>query len=167
MRVRNYSNLMSTPADPPKPAAETDPNANVLLKTLAAEKAGALHPQDSVETAGDRMRERDAAAWPVAEDRTLVGMIDEKNPDWTAGGHGHDPKTEKVGAIMNREPIFCYEDEDCASALKLMEERDLRHLPVVDRQMRIVGIFSREEIKERVNAPGSSSPTAVRPAIES
>ncbi|MGB8170272.1 MAG: CBS domain-containing protein [Chthoniobacteraceae bacterium] len=138
----------------------TDEAASIALKALAAEKAGALNPQDSVETAGDRMREHNAAAWPVAEDRKLVGMIDEKDPDWKVGGRGHDPKTEKVGAVMNRDAIFCYEDEDCASAQKLMEERGLRYLPVVDRQMRVVGIFSREEIQEKTDSPSMGKSAA-------
>ena len=133
----------------------------------------ALSPDDSVQTAGDRMREHDAATWPVAEERKLVGMIDEKNPDHQIGGRGHDPKTWQVGQIMSREIFFCYEDDDCASARKVMEERGLLHLPVVDRQMRIVGIFSREEIEERADAEAATQaatqaapPPPVGPAIE-
>jgi CBS domain-containing protein len=121
----------------------------VALKTLAAEKAGALHPDDTVATAGDRMREHHAEAWPVAEGRKLVGMIDERNPDWHIGGHGHDPNTWKVGEIMSHDAIFCYEDEDCAHARQVMQEHGLRYLPVVDRQMRIVGIFSGKEIEKK------------------
>lgn len=153
---------MTTPTNS---ASAPDEPESVPLKALAAEKAGALHPQDSVETAGDRMREHDASTWPVAQDRKLVGMVDEKNPDWKVGGHGHDPKTEKVGAIMNRQAIFCYEDEDCESARKLMEEHELRYLPVVDRQMRIVGMFSREEIEKKVSTAAGESPTTVRQSI--
>jgi CBS domain-containing protein len=132
--------------------AETPAPSAVPLKKLTAEKTGALHPQDTVETAGDRMREHDTGVWPVAEDRKLVGMVAEKNPDWQLGGHGHDPKTWQVAQIMNREIVFCYEDEDCATAEKLMNERGLQFLPVVDRQMRIVGIFSRQEIREKAKA---------------
>ena len=142
----------------------------VPLKDLAAEKAGALHPQDTVETAGDRMREHDAAAWPVAEDRKLVGMIDEKNPDWTIGGRGHDPKTWQVREIMSREIFFCYEDEDCSRARNMMAEKGLHYLPVVDRQMRIVGIFSRQEIEEKAEAPVAAKPgvpqTTVQPDLK-
>ena len=125
-----------------------DSTDSTPLKELAADKTGALDPQDTVETAGDCMREHDTAQWPVAEGRKLVGMIDEKNPnpDWEMGGHGHDPKCWRVGEIMHREFVFCYEDQDCGSARQLMEERGLDYLPVVDREMRIVGIFSREEI---------------------
>src|SRR6188474_863092 len=105
----------------PMPDSPTPKQTDAVpLKSLAAKKSGALDPQDSIETAGDRMREHDAAAWPVAEDRKLVGMVSEKNPDWKAGGHGHDPKTTKVREIMKRDLAFCYEDEDCAAAQKLM-----------------------------------------------
>jgi CBS domain-containing protein len=135
----------------PKSSNPPEQNEPVRLKSLAAEKDGALHPEDSVATAGARMREHDAGEWPVTTGRKLVGMIDEKNPDWRVGGHGHDPKDAKVGAIMSRDLIFCYEDEDCAAAQKLMLERELRYLPVVDREMRIVGIFSREEIAQKTN----------------
>ena len=148
-------------ATPTNPASEPNEHEIVPLKTLAAEKTGALHPQDTVQTAGDRMREHDAATWPVAEDCKLVGMIEEKNPDWKIGGRGHDPKTEKVGAIMNREAVFCYEDEDCASAQKLMDEHGLHYLPVIDRQMRIVGIFSRKEIEEKVDAHAGESSSSI------
>jgi CBS domain-containing protein len=111
-----------------------------------------------VATAGSRMREHATDTWPVAEDRKLVGMIDEENPDWKTGGKGHDPASAKVGQIMTRDLIFCYEDEPCASADRLMEERGLRYLPVVDREFRIVGIFSREEIKTRTENAQKSNP---------
>ena len=97
--------------DESKPAPERTESESVPLKALTAEQSGALQKHDTVETAGDRMRERDASAWPVSEDCKLVGMIDAENPDWKVGGRGHDPKAAQVGEIMKRELIFCYEDE--------------------------------------------------------
>lgn len=136
--------------------------ASVPLKDLAVEKAGALHPHDSVESAGTRMRENAAKTWPVVEDRKLVGVVDKENPDWEIGGRGHDPKESNVGQIMNRQVIFCYEDEDCAHARALMEDHDLSYLPVVDREMRIVGIFSREEIQQKARRPGKKVAAATK-----
>jgi len=134
-----------------------EPNTNPApvspaLKALAAEKTGALDTKDSVQTAGDRMREHDAQVWPVTEDCKLVGMVDEKNPDWKLCGHGHDPKVSRVGEIMKRDVIFCFEDEDCAVARRKMVEHGLDVLPVVDRDLRIVGVFTREEIKQKAEA---------------
>jgi predicted transcriptional regulator len=119
------------------------------LKSLTNEKAGALSPRDSVETAAKRMREMHTKTWPVAEDRTLVGVVEDTQPDVTMGSHGHDPKSWRVSEIMHRDAIFCYEDESCIQAWKLMEEHDLNYIPVVDREMRIVGIFDREEIAKK------------------
>lgn len=127
------------------------------LKSLTDEAAGALHPEDSVQTAGIRMRDHDTSKWPVSQDRKLVGMINKKNPDWEMGGHGHDPKAWKVGQIMSDDVVFCYEDEECSSAQRLMEEHGLSYLAVVDREMRIVGIFSREEIKSLAQSVSQES----------
>ena len=126
------------------------------LKELAVEKAGALHPEDSVESAGHRMREHGTSAWPVAEDRKLVGMVDNQNPDWQISGRVHDPKASEVRDIMNRNVLFCYEDEDCGHARELMDKHGLSYLPVVDRSMRIVGIFSRDEIQKKAQQPATA-----------
>lgn len=125
------------------------------LEHVVAEKTGALSPNDTVQTAGERMRSNEANAWPVAEEGKLVGLIDQANPDRQAGGHGHDPQTTRVGDTMRREVAFCYEDQDITEARRIMTERDLNHLPVVDRDMRIVGIISRSEIGD---APSESPP---------
>jgi|RhiMethySRZTD1v2_1073278.scaffolds.fasta_scaffold279937_3 CBS domain-containing protein len=126
------------------------------LKSLAVEKAGALSPRDTVDTAARRMRETGSKKWPVVEGRTLIGMVEDTQPDVTMGSHGHDPKSWQVSEIMKRKPIFCFEDEDCANAWNLMEEHDLNYIPVVDREMRIVGIFDREEIAKKVAATKSA-----------
>lgn len=124
--------------------------------TSLVEGSGALSPSDSVDTAATRMREMDTKQWPVAEGRTLVGMVEGAQPSVTVGRHGHDPKTWRVSEIMNRSAVFCYEDEDCTSACRVMKEHGLTYLPVVDRQMRIVGIFSVKEVADKAS-PSSAS----------
>ena len=93
------------------------------------------------------MRSVDANAWPVAEDGKLVGTVDQPDPDRQAGGHGHDPQSTRVGDTMRHDAIFCYEDQDAAEADRLMEEKGLNHLPVVDHEMRIIGIISRNDVR--------------------
>jgi CBS-domain-containing membrane protein len=122
------------------------------LRSLAVEKAGALSPADSVETAAKRMREMGTKTWPVADGRRLVGTVAGKHPDVDITSHGHDPKSWSVSEIMNRETVFCYEDEDCASAWRLMDEHNLNYIPVVDREMQLVGIFDREEIAKKASS---------------
>ena len=137
----------------PQPRDKNDTVGKLPLRRLAEQKEGALNIADTVETAGIRMRAHQPDLWPVADDCKLVGMVEGGHPDRKISGNGHDPKNWKVGQIMSRDVVFCYEDQDCATARKLMEDRALLFLPVVDREMRIVGIFSREEIEEKVTAP--------------
>lgn len=137
-------------ADPPP----VPPGESVPLKDLAGEKTGALNPQDTVSEAAERMRDHDAAVWPVVENRKLVGVVDEENPDLELSSRGHDPHTWKVGEIMSRELVYCHEDQGCAAALRVMEQNGLELLPVVDRNLRIVGLFTREEIESRLAETG-------------
>jgi len=126
---------------PSKDAGEPRKLADVL-----AEKSGALDVRETVQDAGDKMRALEADSLPVLEDRRLVGRITEPHPDRSAAGHGHDPLLERVGACMSRELIFCYEDQDRSEAERLMIEKGVQYLPIVDHDMRIVGIVTRQDL---------------------
>jgi CBS domain-containing protein len=129
---------------------QTESQEGIQPKKLAevlTEKSGALDVHETVQNAGDKLRSLDADSLPVSEDRRLVGRIIEQNPDRSAAGHGHDPDVERVGSCMSRELIFCYEDQDRSEAEKLMTEKGVMYLPIVDREMRIVGIVTRQDLK--------------------
>ena len=134
-------------------------SAGKKLEEVVVEKTGALVPEDSIKTAGDRMRAADANSWPVVEGRKLVGTIDQANPDRESSGHGHDPGTTRVADSMRRDPFYCYEDQCANEAQRIMQEHNLNHLPVVDRDMRIVGILSLSDV-----AP-PAGPAAAEPAL--
>jgi CBS domain-containing protein len=125
------------------------------LKKLAdvlTEKSGALDIHETVQDAGDKLRSLEADSLPVSEDRRLVGRVTERHPDRSAAGHGHDPNVERVGSCMSRELIFCYEDQDRSEAEKLMNEKGLTYLPIVDHEMRIVGIVTRQDLAPKAAA---------------
>ena len=129
------------------------------LEEVVVEKTGALSTSDTVEVAGARMRSLDANAWPVVEGRKLVGTIDHPHPDRQAGGRGHDPTTTTVSDMMTRQMIFCYEDTGAEEAQRIMNERNINHLPVVDREMKLVGILSRAEVLGQVAPPAAPPST--------
>jgi CBS domain-containing protein len=134
----------------------SDSNSSKKLEKLVAEKTGALSPDDSVETAAERMRSVEANAWPVAEGRKLVGVMDHPDPVRLAGGRGHDPRTTRVRDTMAREVLYCFEDQDASEAQRIMSEKNLNHLTVVDREMRIVGIISRADVRDDAKGDGSA-----------
>ena len=128
------------------------------LSDVLNEKSGALDVHESVRDAGDKLRSLETDSLPVSEDCQLVGRIAERHPDRSAAGHGHDPSVERVGSCMSRELIFCYEDQDRAEAEKLMKEKGVMYLPIVDHDMRIVGIVTREDLAPKTAPQASAGP---------
>jgi CBS domain-containing protein len=122
------------------------------LEEVIADQQGVLSPTDTVQKAGDKMRALHTEMLPVSEDRGLVGIVDEKDLDRTAAGFGHDPKVVLVGESMNREPIYCFEDQDAAEARRVMDAVGLDHLTIVDRQFRIVGRIKRQELDDAASS---------------
>lgn len=116
------------------------------VEEVLTNKPPTLRPEDTVQKAGERMREAQAEQWPVATEKKLVGMVEQAHPDRAAARYGHDPKQTLVGQNMSRDVAYCYEDQSCAEALAAMDAKKLHFLPVVDRQERITGIVSREEL---------------------
>lgn len=109
-----------------------------------------LQPGDSMQTVSDKMVALAMNILPVSEGGRVVGLADEPNPGLDASSHGHEPKTTRISETMNRDLVFCHEGDDCAGALRKMEERNLSHLPVVDREMRMVALVVREDLNARI-----------------
>src|SRR3954468_3777378 len=102
------------------------------LRGIISRDKQAFGPHDTLSSAGQHMRSMHAGAWPVVENRTILGMVKGPNPDWHAQGFGHDPAASLVSACMNDEVSRCYDDEDCARALEYMLQHHLRYVPVTD-----------------------------------
>jgi CBS domain-containing protein len=117
------------------------------LAQIVAEKAGVLSTSDTVQQAGDKMRALGAESLPVSEGRRLVGSVNEPHPDRTAAGHGHDPATTLVVEGMSRDVAYCFEDQEREDAERIMNERGVDTLPVVDRELRIVGMITRRDLE--------------------
>ena len=120
------------------------------IEDAIAEKEDLLQPGDSLQFVSDKMVALDTNMLPVSEGGRLVGLADEPNPGLDASSHGHDPNTTRISETMSRDIVFCFEDDDCADALRKMEERNLSHLPVVDREMRMVALVAREDLSARI-----------------
>jgi predicted transcriptional regulator len=125
-----------------------------------------LRPSDSTQLVSDKMVTLGTNMLPVSEDGLLLALADKPNPGRDASAYGHDPKTTRISETMNRDVVFCFEDDPCADALKKMEERDLSHLPVVNREMRILGLVAREDLNARI-AQATTDGTDIGPVVMS
>jgi CBS domain-containing protein len=98
-------------------------------------------PDDTVEQAASIMAEIDAGVLPVGDNDRLIGMITDRDIAIRCVAKGKGPDA-KVREIMSEEVKYCFADQDIEEAAESMGNLQVRRLPVVDRNKRLVGIVS-------------------------
>jgi CBS domain-containing protein len=122
-------------------------------------------PNDSIQQAAKAMARIDVGVLAVAEGDRLVGMITDRDIAVRAVAEGRDPARTLVKDVMSAEVKYCYDDDAVTDVADNMAEQQLRRLPVVTREKRLVGIISLADIaREREpNAAGQALQGIARP----
>jgi CBS domain-containing protein len=98
-------------------------------------------PEQSIRDAAMLMAELDAGVVPVGENDRLVGMITDRDITIRAVAQGRGPDVP-IREVMTPEVRYCYEDEEVEDVAQNMADIQVRRLPVMDRNKRLVGIIS-------------------------
>ncbi len=109
-------------------------------------------PDGRLRDAAALMKKIDAGVLPVAENDKLVGMITDRDIAIRAVAEGKGPNT-KVRDAMSYEVKYCFEDEDVAHVAENMAELQVRRLPVMNRDKRLVGIVSLADLATEGSLP--------------
>jgi CBS domain-containing protein len=99
-------------------------------------------PGQSIRDVAKIMAEIDAGILPVGENDRLVGMISDRDIAIRAIGEGKGPDTPVRDVMSTEQVLYCYEDEELDHVAKNMASEQVRRLPVVNRDKRLVGIVS-------------------------
>jgi CBS domain-containing protein len=113
-------------------------------------------PNDSALKAAELMKSGNVGSIPVIENeetKKLVGIVTDRDLTLQIVALGRNSKTRKVEAVMTRDVKTCHPEDDLQKALDVMSEHQLRRLPVVDKDSRILGIISQADVATRVNQP--------------
>jgi len=102
-------------------------------------------PADSIRDAAMAMRKADAGFLPVGENDRLVGMITDRDIAVRAVSEGRAPDTP-VRDVMTREVHYVFVDASVEEAAEKMGDLQVRRLPVLNRDKRLVGIISLGDI---------------------
>jgi len=102
-------------------------------------------PGDAIRDAARLMAEADTGIIPVSEGDRLVGMITDRDIAIRAVGTGLPPDTA-VRKVMSEEVRYCYDDDNIDDVLANMGELQVRRLPVLNREKRLVGIVSLSDL---------------------
>ena len=93
--------------------------------------------------AAAKMKTLDVGLIPVCEGDELKGTLTDRDITVRATAKGRNPSKTKVSDIMSKEEIaYCFEDQEIEEAMSLMEARQIRRLPILNREKRLVGIVS-------------------------
>ena len=109
-------------------------------------------PTDTVIQAAQLMKQHDVGSVPVVEsDKRLVGIVTDRDlvVKVLAAGRGVEQATVKEAMTPN--PASCREDDDLEQAMKLMKERQVRRMPIVDGAGKLAGIIAQADVATRVN----------------
>ena len=99
-------------------------------------------PDASLQEAATKMKQLEIGPLPVREQNRLTGFITDRDITVRATAEGLDPKTTLVREIMTPSVVYCFEDQEIEEAAQLMKELQVRRLPVLNREQRLVGIVS-------------------------
>lgn len=100
-----------------------------------------VSPDDTLQSAARTMAKIDAGILPVGEGEKLVGMITDRDIAIRGVGAGRAPNAH-VRDVMTTEVKYCFEDQETDEVLENMGDLQLRRMPVVDSNKRLVGILS-------------------------
>jgi CBS domain-containing protein len=104
------------------------------------------NPDDNVQQAARMMREADVGVLPVGEGDRLIGMVSDRDIAMRVAAEGRDPARTKVRDVMSPDVRYVYEDEDLEHVAENMAEQQVRRLPVMNRDKRLIGIVSLGDI---------------------
>jgi CBS domain-containing protein len=140
----------------------------MTLGELMTRDVEVISPDASLKDAAAVMKDLDVGLLPVCDGQTLRGTLSDRDITIRATAEGLDPSTTKVSDVMSSEISYCFEDQDVGEAMSLMEVQQIRRLPILTREKRLVGIVSLGDVamhsgeKEMV---GATLKEVSRPAI--
>jgi len=107
-------------------------------------------PGETIRKAAQMMIQLDAGALPVSENDRLVGMITDRDICVRAVAAGKSPDTP-IREVMSSDVCYCFDDQEVDDVATNMADIQVRRLPVVDRNKRLVGILSLGDIAQANN----------------
>jgi CBS domain-containing protein len=103
-------------------------------------------PETPVSEAARLMETDDIGSLPILDGEELAGMVTDRDIVIRAVAKGKDPKGMPVREVASRELVTVHADDDLSDALQLMASHQVRRLPVVDEDNRLVGIVAQADI---------------------
>lgn len=121
------------------------------IHEIMSAHARCIGPDNTLVEAAGLMRQLDVGALPVCEADRLAGMVTDRDIVLRGVAEGRDPHDAPVRDVMSPGIVYVFADQDVEEVARLMEDRQIRRLPVLNRQKRLVGIVSLGDVATSSN----------------
>ncbi|WP_036264501.1 CBS domain-containing protein [Methylocapsa aurea] len=101
-----------------------------------------VSPDTIVTALAKKMQQFDIGAIPIGENDRLIGMVTDRDITVRGVANGKDLSKLTARDVMTAGVIYCKDNEDVDEAARIMESKQVRRLPVIDANKRMVGMIS-------------------------
>lgn len=101
-----------------------------------------IDPNAAVRDAARRMRDGNVGSLPVGENDRLIGMVTDRDIVVRSVAENRPTSNTAIREVMSEHVYYCFEDDDIKRAAEIMAEHQVRRLPVLNRNKRLVGIVA-------------------------
>ena len=119
------------------------------IKEVMSTNPACCTPTDTIQNVAKMMCDRNVGSIPVVDDqqsRTLLGMITDRDLCCSVLARGLDPKTTRVQEFITYNPVSCRDGENIDKCERVMQEHQIRRVPVVDGENRVIGIVAQADV---------------------
>jgi CBS domain-containing protein len=118
----------------------------MLVKDVMSTEVEAVTPTTTVRECAHKMDQLGVGVLPVRQDGVLVGLVTDRDICCRVVGAGKDPANTPAREIMTKAVASCFEDQDCKEAARMMKNKGLRRLTVINHQHATVGMLSVDDL---------------------
>jgi CBS domain-containing protein len=112
-------------------------------------------PTHTVVEVAEIMQREDVGLVPVVDEPThkLIGVLTDRDIVLNVVAAGRDPRGTAVSEVMTTDPASCQEQDSIETVMQEMASRQVRRIPIVDKDGAIIGIVSQADIATRLSNP--------------
>ena len=118
----------------------------MLVKEIMTPGAQSITPDVSLKDAARTMDEMDVGILTIVERDQPVGVITDRDICCRGVAQGLDPMVTRVSELMSKDVFTCFSDQDISEVVTLMEDKHIRRLAVVNRDNKIEGMLSADDL---------------------
>ncbi len=119
----------------------------MLVREVMVTDVTVISPDTTIDAAAQLMADLDVGALPVGtEDAVPEGIITGRDILFRVVAPRRDPRSTRVGEVMSRDLLCCRAEDDVERVRREMERRQVRRMPVVDAERRMIGMVTENDL---------------------